>query len=775
MKDMNKNVLYRLISLDSEIVTQQLQNLATKQFEIIKQSKSNDEIIQELGNLEVYCHRAPNESLAIINYVLQMTPLEPRVREIPRYGKLKGADYFEVIDKIIKILDGIQYSLPEDVFKISLNLSISNSDRIKNKALEFLRKIASYDINEMEHIRYGPQQMAIKSISELSDDEKKKYFDGIIVVLDELLNPEVEGSRMTSENTLQIQMGSLGNDADVRDIRQSVIKILEGLYGLINGVPQKAKIISALSNVSRVSLRGNTDEFEELLVKNIDEVLEFYTSIISEADFTVIREIEHKLPWIKRRFGDKVKNISKLKDAIDLVEEYKDFAILTGEGSIDEQYDRLSYEEAQKRVKEEMTNLIDRLAKEDIANCKKLVDSIIVASGYNVESNQFFQFRIFLNEIGKRYPEMGLGLLNSKLCDNEYFLAELLSGLLVGSQEKIMLQMSEWVKNNKHFIACILAFDRSDNFDTEFLEEVLNSVNKDEKILNKLAFVIENSFDKDSKNAEAVKDLYVKTIKELTNFKSTGWSKEIYFDDKCILNYFEMSDWDVVVDNLLFTPSIEYHTEEVCKAMILKEPKLFIKFLGSRIKYSESGDLDDNNKYRILPFDFENLREEIKTRKNIFVPEFLKWLGNKGLVAHEISHILNDIFPLEELDKFLLSKGKIIVDKDTINSLLFGYQGHISITSAFIQSYIIESNEEAQKQMMSLMSMPGGVVTGEYGFSESMKSKLKELDNFQFEDEKIKDFIEKYKQYLKKYIEIEEKKTREEIIIRKEKFKKHLP
>jgi len=769
---MKKEILTQMALIKNDAITQQFQDLATKQFEIIKQSKSNDEIIQELGNLEVYCHRAPDESLAIINYLLETKPLPPVEREIKGYGKLKGADYFEVIEGIIKILDGIQYSLPVEVFKTSLDLSLLPSDKIKNKALEFLRKIASYDINEMEHIRYGPQQMATKCINELSDDEKKKYFDGIIVVLDELLNPEVEGSRMTSENTLQIQMGSLGNDADVQDIRQTVIKILECLYGLIDGVPQKAKIISALSNVSRVSLRGNTDEFEELLVENIDEVLEFYASIISEADFTIIREIEHKLPWIKRRFGDKVKNLSKLKGAIALVEGYKDFAILTGEGSIDEQYDRLSYEEAQKRVKEEMTNLIDKLAKEDIANCKKLVDSIIVASGYNVESNQFSQFRTFLNEIGNRYSEMGLGLLNSKLCDNEYFLAELLSGLLVGSPEEVKPQMSKWVENGEHFIACILAFYRSNNFDTRFLEEVLNSAKKEEEILNKLAFVIENSFDKDSRNVKEVKDLYVKTIKELTNFKSTRWSKEIYFDDKCILNYFEMSDWDVVIDNLLFATSIEYHTEEVCKAMILKDPKLFIKFLENRIEYSESGDLDDKSKYRALPFDFENLREEIKKMKDICVPEFLKWLRNKGLIAHEISHILNDIFPLEELDEFLLSDGKILINKDTIGSLLFGYQGHIPMNSRFIQSFILESDEEAQKQIMSLMSMPGGVVTGEFGFSESMKSKLKDLDNLQFEDEKIKDFIEKYKQYLKKWIEVEEKKTREELILREEKFKR---
>ena len=774
MKDMNKNVLYRLISLDSEIVTQQLQDLATKQFEVIKQSKSNDEIIQELGNLEVYCHRAPNESLAIVNYLLQMTPLEPLVREIPGYGNLKGADYVEVVEGVVKILDGIQYSLPVEVFKTSLDLSLFPLDKIKNKAIEFLRKIASYDINEMEHIRYGPQQMAIIYISELSNDGKKKYFDGIITVLDELLNPEVEGSRMTSENTLQIQMGSLGDDVDVRDIRQSVIKILQNLYGLIEGVPQKAKIISALSNVSRVSLRGNTDEFEKLLVENIDEVLEFYTSIISEADFTIIREIEHKLPWIKRRFGDKIKNLSKLKDEIDLVEGYKDFAILTGEGSIDEQYDRLSYEEVQKRVKEEMSSLIDKLAKEDIANCKKLVDSIIIASNYNVESNQFSQFRTFLCEIGRRYPEMGLKLLDSKLCDNEYFLAELLSGLLVGSPEEVKSQMSIWVENNEHFIACVLAFHHSDDFDTEFLGKVLDKANNDEVILNKLAFVIESSFDKDGKKAKDIKDLYVKTIKAVTTFKSIRWSEEIYFDEKCILNYFEMSDWDVVIDNLLFASSIEYHQEEVCKAMILKDPMLFIKLLENRIKYSKSADLVDNNIYRVLPFDFDNLREEIKNNKDIFLPKFLAWLGEKRLIAHEISHILNDIFPLEDLDKFLVSEGKILIDKDTIGSLLFGYQGHIPITSLFIQSYIIESDERTQNQIMSLMSMPGGVVTGEYGFSESMKSKLKEWDNLQLEDEKIKVFVEKYKQYLNQYIEIEEKKTKEEIIIRKERFKKHI-
>jgi len=76
---------------------------------------------------------------------------------------------------------------------------------------------------------------------------------------------------------------------------------------------------------------------------------------------------------------------------------------------------------------------------------------------------------------------------------------------------------------------------------------------------------------------------------------------------------------------------------------------------------------------------------------------------------------------------------------------------------------------------MSLMSIPSGVVTGEYGVSESMRSKLRELDNLQFENEKINDFIERYRQYLKRSIDAEEKKTREEIIIRKEKFRKHLP
>jgi len=772
---MKREILAQMALIENDGIIQQLQDLATKQFEVIKKSKSNDEIIQELNNLEVYCRRAPNESLAIVNYLLKMKPLPPVEREIQGYGKLKGADYVEVIDAVIKVLDGIQYSLPEEVFKISLDLSISESDKIKSKAIEFLRSMASFDINEMEHIGYRLQQIAIKCIEELSNDDKKKYFDGIMAVLDELLNPEVEGSRMTNENTLQIQMGSLNADTDVRDIRQSVIKILKDLYGHMEGIPQKAKIISALSNVSRVSLRGSTEEFEKLLVENIDEVLEFYTTIISKADFTIIREIEHKLPWIKQRFGDKVKNLSKLKEEIDLVDGYRDFAILTGFGSMDEQYNRLSWGEAQKKVNEEMFSLIDRLAKEDVEDCKKLVNSIIVANEYNVESNEFHQFRTFLCEIGKRYPEMGLKLLDSKLCDNDYFLAELLKGLLVGSPEKIKPQMSEWVKNDKHLIACILAFDYSNNLDTEFLEKVLNKANRDEKILNKLAFVIESSFDKNKKNIKNVKDLYVKTIKALTNSKSTRWSEEIYFDDNCILNYFETSDWDVVIDNLLFAPSIEYHQGEVSKAMIQKDPNLFIKLLEKRIKYSKSVDLADNSKYRALPFDFENLRKEIKENKDIFLPKFISWLSRKDLIAHEISFILKEIFPLEELDKFLLSEGKISIGEDTIRSLLLGYQGQIPMTSAFIQSYIIESDEKAQKRIMSLMSIPSGVVTGEYGVSESMRSKLRELDNLQFENEKINDFIERYRQYLKRSIDAEEKKTREEIIIRKEKFRKHLP
>ncbi len=768
---MNKNVLHKLVTLDSEVVTKQLQDLAAKQFETIKQSKSNDEIIQELNNLEVYCHRTPNECLEIVIYLLQMHPLPSIEREIKGYGKLKGADYDEVVDKVIKILDGIQDSLQEEVFKISLELSISNSEKIKNKALEFLKEIVSYNFYEMRHIKYEPQQVALKCINNLSDEEKDKYFEAIVAVLSELLEPEVEGSMMTNENTMQIQMGSLGNDAEVREIRQSVIKILTELYSLEGEIPRKAKIISALSNVSRVSLRGSTKEFEGLLVENIDEVLKFYISIIPKADFTIIRGIEHTLPWIKRKFGDQIKSFEEVKKAIDKVEGYRDFALLTGEGSMDEQYDRLSWDEAKKKVNEEMTNLIDKLAKDDIEKCRNLVESIIIASNYNVDSNQLAQFREFLRRIGKQYPNMGFELLNSKLCENEYFLAELLNGLLESSPDEIKSQMYKWIKNSIHLIACVLSFYRIENLDTELLSEVLNKADTNEEVLNKLAFVVKSSFNKDSKNFMDVKDLYVKIIKVLTKFKNTWWVREIYFDDKCVLNYFDEKDWNVVIDNLLFIPSVEYHAEEVCKAMITKQPELFLEFLKNRIEYSKSLSFVDN-KYRALPFDFEDLHEEIQKNRKVFVPEFLIWLGRKDIAAYEIGHILSEIFSLEELEEFLLLEKDFTIKKNAIWRLLSAYQGHIPMNSDFVKLFIIKSNEKEQKELMSLMAVPGGVVTGEFGFAENMKSKLKELETFEFKDERLKDFIKIYRGYLKKWIRDEEKKTREEIILRRERFRR---
>lgn len=775
---MKKELLIQLSLSKNEEILKQLQRFAEEQFSTIAKTDSNDEIFLELDTLKVYCHKVPIVSFQIIDFILNMKQKDPVVQRFEGYGKLQGKSYVDLMRIVIDILERLQFSNLEKVFNITLKLTINKEDKIRNKALELLRKISAYYKYFVVRNYYKQQIKLVKYIADMKSTESIKYFEGITTVLLELLSPEFEGTESKDENTIIISDGSLPANKDVKFIRKSVIELLVNLYTVVKEDFKKTKIISILSSVSQVSLRGMSDEFENLLVENIEQVFDFYISIIPKSDFVIIKVIEDKLPWIKRRFGNEVKNFKELSDQIKGIEGYEDFSILVGRDIFDDEYQRMSWPDAEEKISEEINNLIEKLSKEDFEKCKDLVNSILNAFETSQELNQDSSFRTFLKKVGEKKPNMGMQLLNSNLNKNEIYLSELLNGLWRGNKKEIKKQMISWIDTGEHLVACTFAFDRPNKIDIEMVTKILGKADGKAEILDKLSIVIEQSFNKNSKEKEQVKDLYIQVIKEMTKIKSSYWTRVIIYNDDSILNAFNKEDWKVVNENLVFTPSIEYHTEEVLKALIKEYPEMFIKLFKDRLQYEAS---NTNNKskevYEAIPFEFENMRNEIKEHKDLIVPEFLKWLNNKDISHLGIIQILNDIFPLEELDNFIINEeGKIKLTARSASSLLYGYQGHINLNSKFVQAYIkkYSDNDKKLESLMSIMSVAGGVVMGEYGFANDMKRKLKDLDSLKFKNKEINSFIEKYKKVLEKRIEKEIKDTKEEIVIRRERFRNNL-
>jgi Zn-finger nucleic acid-binding protein len=778
-------MLMQLNKIKHPKVKNYFRSLITDFKDYLPRFKNNDEIHVNLELLEEYIYRVPNDALKIIKSIINSkNPLKPKTRIVKGWGEVKGKSHNDLIIECIELLNKIRYLEPKNAFALLIKLSAHQDQSIQSKAKEALKNIAGYNLYVLERLGDKPQIFLLNEVEKWSDRKLIDHCSALLEITEELLSPSFEGHSMKDYKTFSIQFGALKVSNDLKEIRERAIVLLKKLYLLVKDIEQKQKIIRTLQEATRLPDRGGYDrDMENMVLENTNTLIDYYISIIPNADNEIVKDIEEDAYWLSRRFdAKKLTRIKELQSLISSNKEYDIFRLFVGYDyyvTEPEKADpeKIDWKEVEARRKNKIQEFINNISGENYKDWERKILSVIKNYSFPESQGKFWHFNFFLNELGKQKPEIAYRLLIENEVKLEPFLTHLIAGIWESKLKRLAKELIyNWVKEGKYLSACALVFDYVGMMDKLLINEIFKKAkeieNKD--VQNDTFNNIIRSIVKNYPKHKNTKNLFIKIIDELTKNENWNWIYNEWRSRDLILKSLTRADVDTIFENLLFLPDIKYPAEEVLTPIAEKYPQKVISFFYKRFLIQKNKKQEDH--YDAIPYNLNELNKPLSENAEIIVPEIIKWFKKKDSLLHwEGSRLIEAIFPVfnksleEELIKLIKSKN----DKNIriVFNTLRAYKGEEflhNICKELIKEY--PENEDYHKEIFIVLSQMG-VVSGEYGFVKGFEKKKEEIQNWKEDKSKaIKLFVKEYEDYLDKRILYEKKQADETIELRKRQF-----
>jgi len=682
------------------------------------------------------------------------------------YGEITGYSYIKIVILCLEILEILRYQYPEEIIEILMGLSTSETEEISKKALDVINKMAQYNLSVIEKVGYSSQFFLLNKIENFDDEDLNKFFNPISTIIKEILNPEFEGQTITGES-LVIKFGPLQITGKLKKLRRKAINMLEKLYEIIENLTFKITVIETFDSATQLPQRGEvSDIMLKMVLQDTNYIVDFYLSIMFKADNEIIRNIDEHILWINRRFKkDKIKNLLKIQKNINSNTEYNIYKVLVGfvRGLSGNYKNEEDYREnkIQDYVNEISPNNFDEWEKKilNIAEKNKIV-----------KPGELCFFNKFLFILGKQKPKIALELVNDKKLEDFYIfiIRGIWQSKLKGRAKDLIL---DWIANEEHLDVGVGVFFNIPEIDLEILEKIF-LVAKRKKNLDILTEIINVIIV--SKNIKA-KELFLKVIKELTINNSSDWTNRYFGKAEILLDNISIDEYDIILENLLFTNNISYSEETILLPLAKKSLNKVVNFFYNRIILSlERKKLTD--KYNPIPHHLDNLLLFLQKKETLNI--ILKWFNKKYRLIHlHSSQLINTIFP--EFEDILKNELLELLNKDfkknidTVFNILEFYEGKDCIfdfSKIMIGKYSF--NEKRGKVLFRILTRTG-VVSGEYGFVRAYEEKKERIQLWKEDRNKnIKKFFMQYEEYLDKNILYQTKEADEEIAYRKLAFEK---
>lgn len=742
----------------------------------IANAESNNNLYEALKLLlkyiDEYGDKIPNDIdvVKIITAALKKSASLPKEPIKTAIGDFSGYDFEAVTGVALDILNRLRYSRLENVFDLLAELANNSDITDKKKIFETIGKMTEYTFWPKEKKIYFHPQLRVLDVIEKWDAKKLSKNSVLLAEVGKhILSPSYEGHTWTSK-AVTFHRGSLPASEAVVKIRKRMLAVLFNVYRVAENLNDKLAIIQSLHIATETPHDSNYGEdVEKMVTENVEQVIKFYLSIIPESDFEVIKKIEEQLHWFKRRFTkSSPAGLAELGTSIASSADYELYRLFVG-------YDHGYFEDFDFKKAEEYRNkriaeIIGEITEKNYSDWLKKLLGVIKNYPQIQDRGEFIYFNKFLNELSKSKPEIGLKLI--QINQFEPFLIHVIAGIwqsrLKAKAKQIILG---WISNGKHVSVAAFIFSYVGESDIKLMKEILKKAKelKDANALNNIVRSIGQLKDEKSKQLKAI---LLSTIQELTLLENTWWVHNIWYNAEALLSELDEHEWEILLDNLILIPNINYESEEILSFVAQKYPKKFIQFFEKRVKTKKKKDRDD--RYDAIPFDFAprqtgKLVELPEVNKKIFIDEIFAWFKSENWLNYwEGAHLLQNLFP--SFDPYLETRLIEILKSKRKNKariaiyVLRAYKGEQfihGVCKEFIKQF--PTSKRYQNEMFVILSQTG-VVSGEYGFVNAYEGRIADIQSWKTDRSKvIQRFAKNYEEYLRSRISSEKKRADEEI------------
>lgn len=729
-----------------------MQILNTETMNSLTESNSNQEIFDYVSELNTFSglYILPEE----FDFLNILERLLTKAIENDSESALK------IIEKSFDFLKNIVYW---DYSKIILFcMSKINKKEYGESCKKVLIEVSKYNLNVVKKIWYDPQKILLEKIMPLKT--KRLFDDFLIEICKHLLSTSLEGDSQDEFNTVTFTRGPIPIENVLKKIRADAIDLLFDLMSENNNCKRNESIISVLFSSIKTHHENIRKEDLDILRDNTKSILAKIISNYTPMKECVKRGIERELKYPSKPVFEGIDEVRQLTELISKDLEYQKYRAFIG---YETDYGP-DWKTSEKSRKELLDKFIDTMLDKDVDNWIVYIKSIL--KDYDKKDFGLFQnLHYFFNELGKKKPKLGAKF--KFIAEMRNFQVALLCGLLE-SDKKVehYNEIKEWVEKSERLLDIAIAFRSYSNYDKETFSNLVNKSLEKEDINQLVELLL--TICKNYKAKKSTIEQFMQIIGKFIEKEYFDWPQRISFIMDDIIQDFSEENYDGLLANLVNKKDIGYETEKILVFLAEKYPEKVIKFFYERVKLSQFG----INLIDAIPYSFQLIGEILNKKGEIVVPMILKWLKETDLkYKWEAGHLINIIFPKidEKLKEILIT---IIKEKnhDKLNQIfriLDKYKGTsdvLNIAYEIIMNFKITN--KIRNKLFSILSLTG-VVTGEYGFVEAYKSKIKDIEPWLSENsQEIVGFAKEYKNYLENAIKLETARVDKELDLMKGEF-----
>ncbi len=799
---MKKEILSKLMKLGNPKADKYLAKFGSEIEKQIRKSKSNEEVLTQLGLIEEFEYKIPLIVVRITKYVLK-NPIKAKTFN-PKFGRFRGKTPQDVLLKLITLLSYIRYIQPKEILSLTEDLIKSNEEEVKNKTKELIKHIAEYNLQALKNIGYAPQQKVLEHISSWTDKKKLENFEFVEIVTRELLSPEAESTEWVKEDTLTFSTGSVVANDELKKIRRKTIDILGRLFNLTKDPRIQTKIVVTLEEAGRTPMSSlYSDALKEMVAEDGKYLVEIYKNMIFDPKgkiigiLPVIAEIDERLHYFQKHSVLKSPEAEALKKDIASNEFYSLFRVLAGNDILYREQE--GWDTAENKRSQAIDNYISLITELNLENWETQLNEIASYKGI-VNDWQFGHLRLFIRKFSQQKPELASMLLENALGGNKplkQFTSDFLEGFRKQRNFELWDKFVNQITSLKEpvltsAIPYSIIPEQGANLDKSTRQEDLDLlseiIGKHKKFTylkrDKGNFMLRHALINVLISTYRKKPKFIEKL-IIEEFRSNPDSKRIYFSEiatglwrKAIdFNGWSKADINFLKKELIEVNDLDWHIQQILLDMGEKDLSLILDVFMGRIKKNEETkskkrDFEDYTRYESIPYHFNEKLSAFMSghpkSKSIISKWFEKATESWSIYNWDVSHFLERVgISRNEVLMPLIKTGTEKNLKKAANLMSSIDGGDPDLCMEIIRR---TDNKKIYSKIYSLLYSTG-IVSGEDGLARAYESKAKNLEKYKRDKSpRVRKFVEDMIKSFTESAQLEYKRSKEEKQLRKIEF-----
>ncbi|MGO7979593.1 hypothetical protein ACC691_16965 [Rhizobium johnstonii] len=660
------------------------------------------------------------------------------------FTRLPGFSSRDVVEKSIEIIDRYRYAAVKECFLALLRIYEDETDgEIQKRITEAVSHIAKYDLRAWEQVGPVVQEWIAELVTGRNWPDAVRPL--LIEVWRHILDAEATGVEWSAD-AASFQTGAIPIGR-VHELRQTALKELFKLFDSSTTDQERKAVFFAMENATRTSMHGEpTSDFFRQALMDHAAIIKFLSARTATISFEVRETIEHNALYSYYRAGDLegergaamgcAHHAAELKRAINEMRErfdedpvYVRYKTLVGfEGVMAQQWEDRSFQHRQ--VDAYRNAEIDRFVGEiDETNQSSwLVFLERCAATRSNDAATFPKFNRFITKLSNEKPSVAKYLLANGNEDLLRFLSCFLDGLIdCGDSVLYQETLLQFMAKPESLRSIAMHWIVSSPDDPEMLQILLDRAieeNDNYTVAQCASFAIRNYPDK-----IPPKDRFIRAaLRHLIAKGEPGWVRLMWFEGSTrFFDDLQEADASLILESLLDLRELTWEAERILSRVAVSYPHLVWDFIGERLAHSPEDDRD--GRYRAVPFRFHFLSDALSRVPDFALEKAREWFGNdEKMFSYRGGRALANVFPrcpraFSDALVAFIERGDLD-DARFVLAVMQNYQGQGTthdVLRALIRKF---PNEETVVQGVRRSIGANGVVHGERGFVESLRSKV---------------------------------------------------